>query len=127
MTWRCDFIGIFRYCLTAPFLVVLGCSNLPSLEHPKKPQMSQGEGGELIQQGELWMRAESQKYVVYPNPYASPPRLEIKANTDEVRVIEQKAKRFRLRNTNRFSETVRWRARGIPMSPQTQPAEISPH
>jgi hypothetical protein len=77
------------------------------------------------QSGQATLRGGQELEVYYPAPYAHPPNLELeKGAEDSAVVVEQKADHFRVKNTGLWSRTVSWKARGVPTSSASPPAEV---
>jgi hypothetical protein len=64
--------------------------------------------------------------VYYPMPYVSPPHLTVSSPLDEVKVIDQRRDRFRVKNTGLFARRFHWTANGVKVSLNAPPVVLAP-
>jgi hypothetical protein len=94
-------------------LILLGCLSIGgSYESHSSPDTDHT----FYQEGELRLNVQEERDVYYPEPYVSPPYLEINGKgfiDKDCELLSQQPTHFRIRNLSPFVNTVKWKAKGV--------------
>jgi hypothetical protein len=94
-------------------LILLGCLSIGGTsESHSSPETDHA----FCQEGDLRLSVNEERDVYYPEPYVSPPYLELNgtgAISKEFELLSQQPTHFRVRNLSSFTTTVRWKAKGV--------------